>query len=156
MNQRIEDFFEYNTDKDGIKNFYGFRYYIQRPDKIKYLDKVQNADRAAAEEIEHLKNLIELLSVYRVELFNRFQEITAVNFHLRVSIERQRQYYENKVFYYINVEKIPDRADVAPVAISFEKFNGKERHNALKRFDELCKQYPHAEQIKKIEKSRWE
>ena len=37
-----------------------------------------------------------------------------------------------------------------------EKFNGKERHNALKRFNELCKQYPHAEQIKKIEKSQWE
>lgn len=156
MNQRIEDFFEYNTDKDGIKNFYGFRYYIQRPDKIKSLEKIQNADRAAIEEIEHLKNLIELLSVYRAELFNRFQEINTANFHLRVMIDRQRQYYENKVFYYITVDKIPDRADVAPVPILCEKFNGKERHNALKRFNELCKQYPHAEQIKKIEKSQWE
>ena len=156
MNQRIEDFFEYNTDKDGIKNFYGFRYYIQRPDKIKSLDKVQNADRAAAEEIEHLKNLIELLSVYRAELFNRFQEINTANFHLQIKIERQRRYYENKVFYYITIENIPDRDDVAPLLVLSESYGGKERHTALKRFDELCKQYPHAEPIKKIEKSQWE
>lgn len=155
MNERIENFFKY-CDGGGFQKLYPSNYYIKRPDKVRTLAEVQEIDKRTADEINYLLSKIELLKLYRAELFNRFQEITAVNFHLRVSIERQRQYYENKVFYYINVEKIPDRDDVAPVSISSEKFNGKERHNALKRFDELCKQYPHAEQIKKTEKSRWE
>ena len=155
MNQRIEDFFKY-CDGSGYQKLYPSNYYIIKPDKIKTLAEVQEIDKRTTEEIKYLLSKIELLKLYREELFKRFQEINAVNFHLRVMIDRQRQYYENKVFYYITVDKIPDRADVAPVPILCEKFNGKERHTALKRFDELCKQYPHAEQIKKIEKSQWE
>lgn len=156
MNERLEKFFEYGADKDGIMNFYRYHYYIQRPDKIKSLDKLQNADKAAETEIEHLKNLIELLSIYRAELYNRFQEINSANFHLRITIERQRRYYENKVFYYITMENVPDRDDVATREVLLESYEGKQRHNALKRFDELCKQYPHAETVKKIQKSKWE
>ena len=156
MNDRIESFFKYNTDKDGIADFYRGHYYIQRPDKIKSLDKIQTADIAAHVEIEHLKRQIEFLGIYRAELYNRFQEINSANFRLRITIERQRRYYENKVFYYITMENVPDRADVAPREVLAETFQGKERHNALKRFAELCKQYPHAETIKKIEKSKWE
>ena len=155
MNQRIEDFFKY-CDGSGFVNVYSTNFYIQRPDKIKALAKIQEVDIKIDTEIKYLLSKIELLKLYRAELFNRFQEINAVNFHLRVMIDRQRQYYENKVFYYITVDKIPDRADVAPVLILCEKFNGKERHTALKRFEELCKQYPQAEQSKKIEKSQWE
>lgn len=156
MDERIEKFFQYNADKDGITDFYHGHYYIQRLDKIKSLDKVQTADIAAFTEIEHLKRKIELLNLYRVELYNRFQEINSANYHLQIRIERQRRYYENKVFYYITMENIPDREDVAPREVLAETFQGKDRHNALKRFAELCKQYPHAEIIKKIEKSQWE
>lgn len=155
MNERIENFFKY-CDGGGFQKLYPSTYYIKRPDKIKSLVEIQEIDKRIAEEIKYLLSKMELLNLYRAELFNRFQEINAANFHLRISLDRQQQYYENKVFYYITVENVPDRADVAPVPILSEKFSGKERHNALKRFEELCKQYPHAEKIKKIEKSQWE
>ena len=155
MHERIENFFQY-TDSSGLANVHAYSAYIKKPDKIKSLSEVQEYDKKAAAEIEYLKAKIELMSIYRAELFNRFQEINAANFHLRIRIDRQRRYYENKVFYYITIENIPDRADVAPLEVLSECYNGKERHTALKRFDELCKQYPHAETIKKIEKSQWE
>ena len=154
MNERIEEFFKYNTDKDGITKFYNCHYYIQRPDKIKSLEKIQTADIAAFTEIEHLKNLIEILKLYRIELYNRFQEINTANYHKRITIERQPCYYQNKIFYYVYVENVPDRDDVEIIKLRFDKYTGKERHKALELFNILCKQYPRAEKIKKIQKNK--
>lgn len=156
MNERIEKFFEYGTDKDGIKKFYNSHYYIQLPEKIKSLQDCRNADKAAVSEIEHLQKLIEFLKAYRVELFERYQAINAANYHTRITIERQPPYYENKTFYYITVENVPDRDDVAPIRLRQDKFTGKERHTALKHFETLKKAYPNAEIIKNIEKKHWE
>lgn len=156
MNERIEKFFEYGTDNNGAKNFYNTHYYIQKPDKIKSAIACANADKTAKDEIECLKQKIEFLQIYRTELYKRYQEINSATYHKRITIERQRQYYENKIFYNITIENVPDRADVAPCEVLAETFEGKQRHNALKRFVELCKQYPHAETVKKIQKSQWE
>ena len=155
MNERLEKFFNY-CDGGGLQNLHAYNAYIKKPDKIKSLSEVQEYDKKAVSEIEYLKSKIELLSIYRAELYNRFQEINSANFRLRITIERQRRYYENKVFYYITVENVPDRDDVAPREVLEECYDGKQRHNALKRFNELCKQYPHAETVKKIQKSQWE
>ena len=155
MNARIKDFFKY-SDGSGYQKLYPTNYYIKTPDKIKSLVEIQEIDKRTAEEIKHLFSRIELLKLYRTELYNRFQEINAANFRLQISIERQRQYYENKVFYYITAEQIPDRTDVAPIPVLNEKYAGKDRRAAFNRFEELCKQYPHAEKIKNIEKSKWE
>ena len=155
MNERLEKFFQY-TDSSGLANVHAYTAYIRNPQKIKSLLEVQEYDKKAQEEIEYLKQKNELMSIYRAELYNRFQEINSANYHLRITIERQRRYYENKVFYYVTVHNVPDRADVATVEVLTEVFEGKQRHNALKRFDELCKQYPHAETVKKIEISQWE
>ena len=46
--------------------------------------------------------------------------------------------------------------DVAPEELFHERFEGKERHTALKRFEVLKKEYPNAEIIKDIEKKHWE
>ena len=43
MNQRIEDFFKY-CDGSGFANVYSTNFYIQRPDKIKALAKIQEID----------------------------------------------------------------------------------------------------------------
>lgn len=155
MNERLEKFFQY-TDSGGLANVHAYTSYIKKPDKIKSLSEVQEYDKKAEREIEYLKQKIELMRIYRAELYNRFQEINSANYHLRITLERQRRYYQNKVFYYVTVHNVPDRADVATVEISIEMFEGKQRYNAIKRFDELCKQYPHAETVKKIEKSQWE
>ncbi len=156
MNERIEKIFEYGTDNTGTKNFYNRHYYIQKPDKIKSTLDCANADKTAKDEIEFLKQKIEFLQIYRTELYKRYQEINSATYHKRITIERQRQYYENKVFYYVTVESVPDRADVETRVLRRDRFEGKQRHEALKLFQTLCKCYPQAEIVKKIEKSKWE
>lgn len=155
MNEHLEKFFNY-CDGSGLQNLHAYNAYIKKPDKIKSLSEVQEYDKKAVSEIEYLKSKIELLSIYRAELYNRFQEINSANYHLRITLERQRRYYQNKVFYYVTVHNVPDRADVATVEVLTETYEGKQRYNAIKRFDELCKQYPHAETVKKIEIPQWE
>ena len=155
MNERLTKFFEY-CDGSGTQNLYSFGTYIKKPDKIKTIAEVQQYDKKAVDEIEYLKYKIELLKDYRAELYNRFQEINNVNYHLQLTIERQRRYFENKVFYYVTLERIPDRNDVANIILRQDVFKGKERYDALKLFDILRKTYPRAELVKKIEKSQWE
>lgn len=155
MNERLEKFFQY-SDGSGMQNLYGYGTYIKKPDKIKSLAELEEYEKKAVSEIEYLKSKIELLNQYRAELYNRYQEIHSTNYQRQVLIERQRRYYENKVYYYVTVKNIPDRNDVAEIILRQDRFEGKKRHKALKLFDELCKTNPRAEAVKKIEKSKYE
>ena len=93
---------------------------------------------------------------YRIELFNRYQEIVSTNYRLCLTLKREINYYKNKKFYYIYLEKVYDREDVKPEELLQERFDGTERHKAFKRFAELQKQYPNIEIIKDINKKHWE
>lgn len=155
MNERLEEFFRY-ADGNGYQRINNYNREIRKPEKLKSLIEVQQYERIAADEIERLTEIIEVLKLYRVELYNRFQEINAANYHLRLTIERYRRYFENRVFYNITLERIPDRTDVVPFVVLTECHEGRDRHKAIKRFAELRKEYPQAEIIKKIEKLKWE
>lgn len=45
---------------------------------------------------------------------------------------------------------------MTPDNVIEETFEGKERAKALKRFEELRKEYPNTEAIKEIDKYQWE
>lgn len=62
----------------------------------------------------------------------------------------------NKKFYVIEVLKILDLKNAEPVQVLEETYEGKERHTALKRFEQLKKLYPNIEIIKNIEKRSYE
>lgn len=155
MNERLKEFFRY-TDSSGLKNIHSYYSYIKQPEKIKTLKEVKEYDIKATSEMEYLQELIEIIKLYRAELYNRFQEINSAEYHSRLTIQRYKKLFPDRVFFEITLESVPNRADVAPIEIFAELYNGKERHKALKRFAELCKEYPHAEIIKKVEKSQWE
>ena len=74
-------------------------------------------------------------------------------YSIEVSIERFKHYY-GKVNYYVKVAKVFE--NIGKEYIISEIYQGTERHTALKRFEELKKQYPSAEYIKNIEKAKWE
>ena len=155
MNERIKDFFKY-ADSSGMVDIFRCRHYITRPDKINSLEQCKQADKATVNEIDDLKRLINFLQEYRIELFNRYQEIVSTNYRLRLTLKREINYYKNKKFYYIYLEKVYDREDVKPEELLQERFDGTERHKALNRFAELQKQYPNIEIIKNINKKHWE
>lgn len=155
MNERLEKFFNF-CDGSGLQNIHSFGEYIKKPDKIKSFSEIQLYDKKAICEIESLKQKIELLQEYRAELYNRFQEINSVNYHKRITLKRERRYYENKVYYHLIVERVPDRADVENIKLRFDAYEGKQRHEAIKMFNLLCKQNPQAEHIKNIDIPKYE
>ena len=115
--------------------------------------KPRDYGKYTVDSINRLQTAINELQAYRGELYEHTQKLINANYTLEVSIERYKNYYGN-VCYYVRVSKVIE--DIGNEYIINEVYEGKKRHEALKRFEELKKQYPGAEYIKKIEKGRWE
>lgn len=129
---------------------YAYKYPFKTTTDIKTL---QRYDKYTVDTINRLQTAINELQAYRGELYEHTQKLINANYTLEVSIERYKSYYGN-VCYYVRVSKVIE--DIGNEYIINEAYEGKQRHTALKRFEELKKQYPGAEYIKKIEKGRWE
>ena len=69
---------------------------------------------------------------------------------MKLTLRRRVDYYSNKKYYEVKVLKTIDAPNARPVA------DGKDRHKALKHFEELKKQYPNIETEKDIDKKQWE
>lgn len=131
-------------------------FYFTRADKIETFEKVQQADKAAQDKITSLFVWIELLKEYRKTLYSRAQELCAATYNMKLTLRRRVDYYSNKKYYEVKVLKTIDAPNARPVALVSEEYDGKDRHKALKRFEELKKQYPNIETEKDIDKKQWE
>ena len=131
-------------------------FYFRRADKIESFDRVQQADKDAQEKITSLYTWIELLKEYRKTLYVRAQELCAADYSMKLTLRRRVDYYSNKKFYDVKILKILSAPNACPLVILEEEYKGTERHTALKRFEELKKQYPNIQTEKDIEKSKWE
>ena len=129
---------------------YAYKYPFKTVTDVK---KLQNYDRYTVDSINRLQAAIEELKSYRTELFNHTQKLINSAYSIEVSIERYKHYY-GKVNYYVKVAKVFE--NIGHEYIISEIYQGTERYTALKRFEELKKQYPGANYIKNIEKSKWE
>ena len=131
-------------------------FYFTRADKIETFEKVQQADKIAQDKITSLCVWIELLKEYRKTLYSRAQELCAATYNMKLTLRRRVDYYSNKKYYEVKVLKTIDAPNARPVAVVSEEYDGKDRHKALKRFEELKKQYPNIETEKDIDKKQWE
>lgn len=133
------------------------RFYYTRADHVKSLDKVQYYDKEAEEDIKDLLNFAEVLKEYRRTFYDRAQEFLTADYAMQLKITRNiDRWKDNKKFYVIEVLKIFDLPNAEPVKVLEETYEGKERHTALKRFEQLKKLYPNIETIKDIDKRSWE
>ena len=107
-------------------------------------------------EINEMQKHIEILKEYRKTLYARAQILCAATYHLRLRIKRTIDSYRNKKWYTVSISKIYDDNGIAPEITLEETFAGKKRSTALKRFEQLKKQYPNIEYIKEIDKYSWE
>ena len=130
--------------------------YFRRADKIRTFDQVQQADKSAKEKITELETWIKLLNEYRQTLYSRAQELCAADYSMKLTLQRQTDYYTNKKTYEIKVLKTIAAPNAEPIAILSENYKGTERHTAIKRFEELKQLYPNIKTEKNIEKSKWE
>lgn len=132
-------------------------YYFTRADHIKSIDHVRSEDKKAVNTINDLLEFAELLKEYRKTLYDRAQEFLTAGYDMQLKITRNIDCWNgNKKFYVIEVLKIFALKNADPVHVLQETYEGKERHIALKRFEQLKKQYPNIETIKNIEKRSYE
>lgn len=129
--------------------------YIKKPSAITSLKDLSSYSRRATEAINEAAELIKTLQEYQRALFERSQEILNTNYKLFLFIERRR-HYDNTKSYIITIVKRFDGNNVADEEILRETYPGKERHKALKRFEELKKEYPNIENDMDIAKKHWE
>ena len=117
--------------------------------------ELKQYDTWAARDIQRLEESIEKLKEYRKELYKHTQKLQEMESRLQLKIKRERR-YDNKVHYYVTVKRIYPANERMYNDIISEHYDGADRHSAIKRFEQLKKQYPGIEAIKDIEKGRWE
>lgn len=142
----------YHKDEAEIRS----HAYIKKPEAIDSIKSLEyfadNTRRAIKEAEEH----IAFLKQYQKDLCARYQEITATNYTLFLLLKRHINSYTNAKTYEITISRRYTENRIADVQILREVFEGRDRHKALKRFEELKKQYPNIDNAMEIEKHRWE
>lgn len=133
-----------------------YHIYIQKPDTINNTKSVERYADEAHRAIREAEELIAFLKEYQKDLCARYQEITATNYTLFLLLKRHVNCYSNAKTYEITISQRYTENNVKDVQILREVFEGRDRHKALKRFEELKKQYPNIENAMEIEKQRWE
>jgi hypothetical protein len=146
----LKDYFTYRDDAD-IRLYA----YIKKADTIGDLKSLEFREAQALQAIADCKATIETLEEYRKTLFARYQEIASAPYKLVLRLERNVK-WDNSKSYIITLFKRYDGAKISDEEVKRETFPGKERHKALKRFEELKKEYPTTETEIDIEKRRWE
>lgn len=141
----------------GTEQQIGYRYYITAPNKLDTAERVKSYDNYARDAINNMLEWIQVLQEYRQQLYERYQEIAQANSRLQLKIRRDTGGYRGtKRWYYVELLKLYDRADIRAEAVISERFEGKDRAKAFARFKELQKQYPTIEHIQDTAKQFWE
>ena len=124
-----------------------------RPDKLSTVAEILQSNERASRTITELESYITALQEYQQELAKRAAQLETMGYKLSLTLERYKR-YQGGVEYYITLTKTLD--DGTQVKELSETYTGKERRQAIARFEELKKERPGIEAIKDIEKKSWE
>lgn len=144
------DLFHYSTEAE-IRAWT----HIKKPSAIGDIKSVEWYNTRAERAIAEAEQMIKTLKEYQLALCDRYQEIYATNYKMLLLLKRHVR-YDNYKNYTITLSKKFDGNNVSDEIVLQENFGGKERHKALKRFDELRKEYPSIEYEIDIAKKQWE
>lgn len=132
------------------------RCYLIDPATIDTVERASYWGGSAARSIKECEGMINQLKQYQQQLYERVQELETAPYHHRVTLLRERRYYEKKVFYHLIVEKVYDVDGIRPVEIQRSNYPGTERREAIKAFEAYKKTHPGIEAVMDIEKAHWE
>ena len=131
------------------------RIYLKKPAAVGSIKEIEYYFQRATEAVKEAEKTIALMQEYQQLLYERHREIYSTNYHLHLHIER-RLHYDHTKTYHVTIVRRYEGNNVADDEILREDFDGKERHKALKRFEELKKEYPNIECSTDILKRQWE
>lgn len=129
------------------------RAYFVKPEVMADADRIVMHDRWAQETLNAAQKLIEDLTEYRLDLAARYAQLDIMPYKRVLRLDRDAYRYDG-IKYHVRIVKV--REDKSETDELSETFPGKERHKAIKRFEELKKQNPGIETVKNIEKGKWE
>lgn len=129
------------------------RDYLLLPEQLTE-DKIRYYDDIAARTIAECEAVIEALKEYRQALAARYAQLTTAPYKLRLEIERDPHWRNQGVDYYVRIVKTYE--DGTEIKELNEHYTGKQRREALARFEELRKQRPGIETVKDIARRSWE
>ena len=124
-----------------------------RPDKLSTVAEILQNNERASRTIAELESYITALREYQQELSKRAAQLETMGYKLLLKLERYKR-YQGGVEYYITLIKTLD--DGTQITELSETYTGKERRQAIARFEALKKQRPGIEAVKDIEKESWE
>ena len=146
--------------KERIENTYKTAYAEARPwimfyktAKLRSSADVQRADDRAARDIAEMEKLIDDLKEYRQALAARYSQLETMSYRDRLELQRVPN-CGSGVVYYVRTRRIYE--DGTETELKYQRFEGKQRREALKAFEDLKKQRPGIEAVKDIEKKSWE
>ena len=129
------------------------RGYLVKPDKLTQ-ERIRGFDKSAAGIIARCEETIAALQDYRRALAARYAELESAPYALRLELKREAGWRGKGVDYYVNIYRTYE--DGTEVMELNEHYTGKQRREALARFEELKKQRPGIEAVKDIERRSWE
>lgn len=130
--------------------------YLVAPATIHTTERASYWGGIAGEAIADCKAMIAKLEQYQQMLFQRVQELETAPYHHRVTLKRERSWYDKKVTYYLIVEKVREVKGIEPEEIQRTNYPGTDRRQALADFEAYKKSHPGIEAVKDIEKGKWE
>lgn len=130
------------------------RVYLNKPETLT-LERIKGYDQSAARAIQQAEELIADLREYRQALAARYAQLETAAYTLRLELIRHPAWSGiHGVSYDLRlIKRYEDGTESAELS---EHYRGKERHAALARFEELCRQRPGIEIVKDIERRSWE
>ena len=132
INQRSHVYFDFYTFKDSYN-----------------LKELESDSKYALNAIKEAEKLISNIREYLNDLMDHANQVLTAEYIKVISIQREHRYYENKYYYYVTIYNEPvDHPEAKKQELERHVYTGKERHKAIKHYNELCKLYPKAKNIK--------
>ena len=128
------------------------RGYLRPPEELT-ADSIPGMDQSAADLQRRAQALIDNLAEYRQALAARYAELSVMPYEWRLDLTREVR-YTGKVWYHLRMYKLYE--DGTKQQELQENYPGAERHKAIARYKELCKERPGIEAVKDIERKAWE
>ena len=129
------------------------RGYLRPPEELT-AESVMGMDRSAADLQRRAQALIDNLAEYRQALAARYAELSVMPYRLRLELERVPNWGSGRVKYFVRLTRVYE--DGTKVKEIDETYPGKQRGEALARFEALRKERPGIEAVKDIARKGWE
>lgn len=127
--------------------------YLLHPSSLT-VDRIPRNDDQAARIIKDCENTIAVLKEYRQALAARYAQLEISPYALRLELKRHPAWSVRGVtFDLCLIRRYEDRTEVMEL---HEHYTGKQRREAIARFETLRRQRPGIEAVKDIEKKQWE